>query len=78
MKERTGKSLLAAILVLAQTAYAGDGSILVIAAGQTVQGPAARMKVGADYVVVPVMVHNDSKDPVRRNDAIELSKSPSA
>ena len=60
-----------AMLALAQCAYAGEGSGLIIAAVQSGQGPAARMKVLADYVVVPVSVQNDSKDPVKRNDAIE-------
>jgi hypothetical protein len=71
MKHIGTTALVAAMLMLGHAAHAGDGSALVIAAGQGAQGPAARMKVSADYVVVPLNIQNDSKDPLRRNDEIE-------
>jgi hypothetical protein len=62
----------AAMLLLVHAAHGSDGSIIVIAAGQNLQGPAARVKVMADYVAVPVTLQSDAKDPVSRSD--EMAK----
>jgi hypothetical protein len=64
-------AFLAVALLSSQFAYASGSSSVVIAVGYNAQAPAARMQVLADYVAVPVIVQNDSKDPVKRGDEIE-------
>lgn len=65
------KAFLAVLLLLSQVAYAGGSSAVIIAVGYSAQGPAARIKVPADYVAIPISIQNESKDPVRRSDEIE-------
>lgn len=65
------RAFLAVLLMVSQLAYADGSSVVVIAAGHGAQGPAARMKVPADYVAIPMSIHSDAKDPVRRGDEIE-------
>jgi hypothetical protein len=59
------------MLMMSSLACAGGGSSVIIAAGYSAQGPAARMKVAADYVAIPISIQNDSKDPIKRSDEIE-------
>jgi hypothetical protein len=66
------KALVALVLTLSPLSYAGGGGPSVfIAIGYSYQQPAARLKVQADYVAIPLNIQNDSKDPVKRADEIE-------
>src|SRR4051812_5741977 len=66
------KALVALALLLSPLCHAGGGApSIIIAVGYSPQQPAARMKLAADYVAVPVSIQNDSKDPVKRADEIE-------
>src|SRR4051812_537262 len=66
------KALVALVLMLSPLSYAGGGGPSVfIAIGYSYQQPAARLKVQADYVAIPLNIQNDSKDPVKRADEIE-------
>src|SRR5687767_3719812 len=58
-------------LILPQLAYAGGSSSVIIAVGYSPHGPAARLKLAADYVAVPISIQNDAKDPIKRSDEIE-------
>jgi hypothetical protein len=65
---------IAALLALALSALCQAGErvpSVFIAVGYSPHQPAARMKVPADYVAVPLNIQNDSRDPVKRADEIE-------
>lgn len=65
-------ALIVFALALSQLAQAGERVPSVfIAVGYSAQQPAARMKVQADYVAIPVSIQNDARDPVKRADEIE-------
>jgi hypothetical protein len=59
-----------AVVFSASLASAGTSSV-VIAVGYNPSAPAVRLQVPADFVAMPVQVHNDSKDPAKRADEIE-------
>ena len=50
--------------------HAGTSSV-VIAVGYNASAPSVRMQVPADFVAMPIQIHNDSKDPAKRSDEIE-------
>ena len=65
---------IAALLALAVSALCQAGErvpSVFIAVGYSPHQPAARMKVPADYVAVPLNIQNDSRDPAKRADEIE-------
>ena len=67
------KSLILALtLLLPQFVFAGSSSV-VIAVRYTPDAPAVRLQMQADYVAIPITIHNDSKDPIKRADEIEKS-----
>jgi len=68
----TRAALLVVTLVVAQPAMA-IGSSVVIAAGYNPNLPAVRIQTRADYVAVPINVHSDAKDAVKRFDQIETA-----
>jgi hypothetical protein len=66
------KNALAALaLTLAPLAHAGGSSSVIIAVGYSPQAPAARLKLAADYVAVPISIQSDAKDAMKRSDEIE-------
>jgi hypothetical protein len=68
----TRAALLGVTLLLAQPAIA-IGSSVVIATGYTPNLPAARIQTRADYVAVPINIHSDAKDAIKRFDQIETT-----
>ena len=49
------------------------GSSVVIAIGSNPNVPAARIQSRADYVAVPITIHGDAKDAIKRFDLIETT-----
>lgn len=59
-----------ALMLLPVVSHAGTSSV-VIAVGYNASAPSVRMQVPADFVAMPIQIHNDSKDPAKRSDEIE-------
>lgn len=68
------KALLLAvtILLLPQLTLAG-GSSVVVAIASSPNVPPAKLRLRADYVAVPISIHSDARDPLKRIDQIENS-----
>ena len=66
------KSLIVILVLIcaASPSYAGTSGV-VLAFGYTPSAPTARMQVPADFVAMPLHIHSDAKDPVKRADDIE-------
>lgn len=65
------RALLAtASLLFAQACFAGSA---VIAFGYQPQTPAVKLQIPADYVAIPITIHGDDKDPLKRADDVEKS-----
>jgi hypothetical protein len=66
-----------ALFVLATALAAGalparaSGPAAVIASGYEHNAPEVRLQITADYVAIPVTIHSDAKDPVKRMDQLE-------
>ncbi|MDH5640137.1 MAG: hypothetical protein OEY28_02500 [Nitrospira sp.] len=60
----------AAVMCAASPSYAGTSGV-VMAFGYNSSAPAVRMQVPADFVAMPIQIHHDAKDPLKRADEIE-------